>query len=103
MTGVQTCALPIFLKGGTGWTANFDWVFANSTNYIKVLEGNYDNNRGAKSKTSDKGMTLGVGEFIDKDGRRTYGSGKVTIPPTAPPRPSESYCWDEASRNWMNL
>ena len=92
-----------FLKGGTGWTANFDWVFANSSNYIKVLEGNYDNNRGAKAKTADKGMTLGVGEFIDKDGRRTYGSGKVTIPPTAPPRPSESYCWDEASKNWMNL
>lgn len=34
-----------FLKGEDkdGWKANFDWVFTNSDNWIKVIEGNYDN------------------------------------------------------------
>ena len=33
-----------FLKGENkrGWVANFDWVFENDKNWIKVLEGNYD-------------------------------------------------------------
>lgn len=25
------------------WTANFDWLFENSKNWVKVVEGNYDN------------------------------------------------------------
>ena len=34
-----------FLKGGNknGWMASFDWVFDNSNNWLKVIEGNYDN------------------------------------------------------------
>jgi len=34
-----------FLKGNNkyGWQATFDWVFKNSDNWIKILEGNYDN------------------------------------------------------------
>ena len=34
-----------FLKGYNkyGWKATFDWVFKNSENWIKILEGNYDN------------------------------------------------------------
>lgn len=32
-----------FMKAG-GW-ASFDWVFANSQNWMKILEGNYDNDR----------------------------------------------------------
>jgi len=33
-----------FLKGKNkyGWKASFDWVFQNSDNWMKVLEGNYD-------------------------------------------------------------
>lgn len=93
-----------FLKGSSGWTASFDWFFSNSSNGIKVMEGNYDNNRGAKTKTiTVNGINLGIGEYIDNNGRRTYGSGKVAIPQSAPPRPSESYCWDEASKSWINL
>jgi len=34
-----------FCNGKTGWTASFDWFFANGTNWRKVLEGNYDNRR----------------------------------------------------------
>ena len=34
-----------FLKGKNqfGWKASFDWVFKNPDNWMKVLEGNYDN------------------------------------------------------------
>lgn len=27
----------------TGWSADFDWVFTNGENWVKVYEGNYDN------------------------------------------------------------
>ena len=27
-----------------GWKASFDWITSNATNYVKVLEGNYDRN-----------------------------------------------------------
>lgn len=30
-------------SNGKKWNATIDWVLKNSTNYIKVLEGNYDN------------------------------------------------------------
>ena len=34
-----------FLQGSNdrGWTADFDWLIANDTNYLKVLEGKYKN------------------------------------------------------------
>ena len=35
-----------FLIGNNqrGWRASFDWVFSNGKNWVKVLEGNYDDN-----------------------------------------------------------
>lgn len=54
----------------------------------------------AKSQQPD-GAILGAGEWIGPDGRRTYGTGKATIPPDAPPRPSERYGWDAANRTWI--
>ena len=99
-----------FLRGGnnTGWTATFDWVFENSKNWVKVIEGNYDNNRGARGaqqhQRTQQGVTLGVGEYIEpQTGRRTYGTGKATIPPNAPARPSERHSWDSASKSWVFL
>ncbi len=40
-----------FLKGdnNNSWVVNFDWVIANDSNYIKILEGNYDG-KGSKPK-----------------------------------------------------
>ena len=94
-----------FLKGGTGWTATFDWIFDNSGNSIKVMEGNYDNKRGAAGqKPGESRADLGVGEYIDRaTGRRTYGSGKVTIPQDAPPRPSDRHAWDSETSKWVLL
>lgn len=93
-----------FLKGSNShqWVATFDWLFSNSGNSIKVMEGNYDNKQGAQAD-KPKNCKLGVGEYIDKDGRRTYGSGKATIPQDAPPRPSDKHAWDSATAKWVLL
>lgn len=98
-----------FLTGNTGWQATFDWIFENGNNWQKVMEGNYDNSnrRGRNHQrqiTSPSGVTLGVGEFIEQaTGRRTYGSGMATIPPTAPARPSEKHQWDSKTQAWILL
>ena len=93
-----------FLSGRDGkWRANFDWLFANDKNYLKVQEGNYDNNRTTGAKTAPVGgdSRLGVGEYLTEDGRRTYGTGRATIPQDAPPRPSDRYVWNDGSQNWI--
>ena len=98
-----------FLTGRkTDWKASFDWVFDNGKNWVKVTEGNYDNkgcgfNRGAQTGVPSQGGQLGVGEFIDGSGRRTYGSGRATIPQDAPPRPSERHQWSAESNTWIIL
>ena len=98
-----------FLTGRkTDWKASFDWVFDNCKNWVKVTEGNYDNkgcgfNRGAQTGVQAQGGQLGVGEFIDGLGRRTYGSGRATIPQGAPPRPSERHQWSAESNTWIIL
>lgn len=110
-----------FLRGGNGWTATFDWLFANPTNWVKVTEGNYDNDRRGVTRgkqaqpltqqpvTVANGgettpVTLGIGERIDTaTGLRTYGSGRVVIPFDAPPRPSERHSWDAGTGAWILL
>ena len=98
-----------FLRGENnhGWTATFDWLFDNSKNWVKVVEGNYDNDRsarGAKQQRTQQGVTLGVGEYIDpQTGRRTYGTGKATTPTDAPARPSERHSWDAQTKTWILL
>lgn len=94
-----------FLRGDNnkGWTATFDWIFDSPKNWVKVMEGNYNNHRGAKKAVQQANPQLGVGEYIDNNGRRTYGTGKATIPNDAPPRPSEKYCWNNSTKQWTIL
>ena len=35
----------------TGWSADFDWIFTNGENWVKVYEGNYDNKPQSAAKT----------------------------------------------------
>lgn len=86
-----------FLRGEnkSNWQATFDWLFSNGTNWVKVMEGNYAN-KGQQHKTGS--TSLGCDERIE-NGRRTYGSGKVTIPMNAPPRPGDKYAWDSSTQN----
>lgn len=39
------CEASFFMRGDNqrGWKADFDWIFSNSQNWVKVLEGKYDN------------------------------------------------------------
>jgi hypothetical protein len=39
-------------QGPTGWRANFDWLVADDTNYLKVLEGRYDAGAGSSSNAN---------------------------------------------------
>lgn len=90
-----------FLTGRSGkWKASFDWLFDSRNNWIKVAEGNYDNKRGGGSRLSGS-IRLGVGERIDENGYRTYGSGRVIIPQDAPPRPSERHSWNASNNQWI--
>lgn len=94
-----------FLCGRNGrWKANFDWVFKNDKNYVKILEGNYTNAGEVFTPASEtpENTVLGVGERIE-NGRRTYGTGAATIPMSAPPRPSEKYSWNAENQSWIIL
>lgn len=44
--------------------------------------------------------SLGVGEFINKQGVRTYGTSGQRVPQDAPPRPSEAHYWSDTTKRW---
>lgn len=101
-----------FLRGDNNhhWQATFDWLFDNGSNWVKVQEGNYDNKGGYRPiqpaqqrQTTQAGVTLGIGEYIDPQGRRTYGTGAATIPMDAPARPSERHAWNSSTNQWTIL
>lgn len=90
-----------FLRGDNrnGWKATFDWLFENPKNWVKVVEGQYDN---PETKTNQPNSArLGKGEWIAQDGRRTYGTGRANVPMDAPPRPSDQYAW--INNQWVIL
>lgn len=90
-----------FLRGEKAdWQATFDWLFDNSKNWVKVVEGNYDNER--KRTTQQPEVRLGVGEFLDEKGERRYGSGNLPpVPMDAPPRPDNDSIWSRESNSWI--
>lgn len=45
-------------------------------------------------------QSLGVGEFINNKGIRTYGSSGQPVPQDAPPRPSDAHYWSETTGRW---
>lgn len=56
-----------------------------------------------KKSAAPNGVKLGVGEWIDDNGLRRYGTGKYSIPMEAPPRPGDKYAWDAGTQNWVIL
>lgn len=46
-----------FLQGKNkdGWTVTFDWIIGNDKNWIKVMEGNYDNKKPVLEEQTGKG------------------------------------------------
>ena len=132
-TKIQASDFCIGNSGGRGWKASFDWVFENSQNWIKVIEGNYDNSQSThynngtavKVQTTTRYLPptekeralalldereprqteviLGCDEWIDSGNRRTYGTGRFTVPYDAPPRPSCKHVWVNSDHQWMIL
>ena len=49
-TTIDNCGLSTFMRGDNNknWIASFDWVFGNPNNFIKVLEGNYVQDKDSK-------------------------------------------------------
>lgn len=45
-------------------------------------------------------QSLGVGEFINGKGIRTYGTSGQPVPQDAPPRPSDAHYWSDNSKRW---
>lgn len=53
-----------------------------------------------QNATQQAAQTLGVGEYFNQHGERTYAQSGVVVPQDAPPRPSEAHWWSEASNKW---
>lgn len=60
-----------------------------------------DRKYGSKPRSpSQTDPGLGIGEFRNGKGQRTYGTGGVIVPESAPPRPSEAHWWSDSSKLW---
>lgn len=96
-----------FLLGKVkSWKATFDWVFANPSNWVRIIEGNYmtgDNAGEGEAAPVGIRANLGFDERIDATGRRTYGTGKATVPAEAPPRPTARHGWNAEKQSWVYL
>jgi hypothetical protein len=61
----RAAATPFLCGAGPGgWCANFDWLIANDTNYLKILEGRYDSGPGISGggeRNATAGATGGAG------------------------------------------
>ena len=44
---------------------------------------------------------LGVGEYIDRDGNRRYGTSKTPVPREASPRPGDGYTYSKGDNSWV--
>ena len=71
---------------------------------VRIWENKRKQENNTNTQQTANGIKLGVGEYIEQQtGRRTYGTGKATIPLTAPPRPTDKYCWNAESQTWIML
>ena len=82
-----------------GWkygnTAIKDW---------KACVRTWENRGGVKPDGGNKEDThkLGVGEWIDNDGNRRYGTGNnPPVPIDAPERPSKDSLWSPSAKRWI--
>lgn len=74
-----------------------DWKAA-----VRTWENKRKQENNTNTQQTANGIKLGVGEYIEQaTGRRTYGTGKATIPHDAPARPSERHSWDAGSQSWI--
>lgn len=76
----KRCAASDFLCGrrGGSWRASFDWLFSNSVNWQKVMEGNYDNERNTTNGTNREDSAAERGrDFAEYITRKLSGGGAL--------------------------
>lgn len=78
------------------------WQYGNTpiANWTSLIHSWALRDKSQQNTSSPNG--LGVGEYFDSNGNRTYGSGEVIVPPKAPLRPSTAHWWSEDSNRWEN-
>jgi len=95
ITALKKVEASDFLTGRNGgWGgANIDWVFKKG-NFLKILEGKYDNDRYEKGKKS-QAQAKSIAQRIKNDPyARFYRQSRSTASPHQPPQPEE-----EAGKN----
>jgi len=61
------------------WTITFDWIITNSTNWVKVMEGNYDNKKDKSPSQSNRFTPSGGIRCQDKSKYDRYMEGAEVI------------------------
>ena len=56
-----------------GWRASFDWLFENEKNWVKVIEGNYDN----RTKDNERSDSRGESQAQAADRNNRFASTEV--------------------------
>ena len=59
LSAIEKVRASAFLKGqnAKGWVITFEW-FVRPNNFVKVLEGNYDEQRGALQETANPFLAM---------------------------------------------
>lgn len=85
-------------------TSNFNqrWKLLRTWINNRCWEESFEESESDIQAKKESNVELGYGEFI-KDGIRTYGNGKVSVPMDAPKRPSNNYAWSDVSKQWVYL
>ena len=74
-----------------------DWKAA-----VRTWEKRDGRSAGSAKKQAPAGVKLGVGEWIDENGERRYGTGNLPpVPMSAPPRPNSDMVWSRESKSWI--
>ena len=66
----------------------------------KSMANNWDGLFALKQNEQGGNTLLGIGEFINTNGNRTYGTSGVIVPSDAPPRPSSQHIWSKNEAKW---
>lgn len=61
----------------------------------------WEQRRKAETPAKTTNPSLGVGEYINEQGQRTYGDGSHIVPMDAPKRLSAQDIWDSANQRWI--
>jgi hypothetical protein len=105
---VRRAAATPFLCGAgpAGWRANFDWIIANDTNYLKVLEGRYDSGEGARDatrETPDGNCSSGYPSPANRLGMTAGAGGGARTQSGAPRWAAERAAREESVRRELRV